>query len=896
MPLGRRQFLRDFINEFNQIVACHLLVAGIIEGQSIYPEEFSTFYFHLSPMPADKIRHPAYVIGITGKMKLPGYQLGPPYDPPNDPPEDVPEVRKAIRAFLEWLVEKKGGLELVEEQKDGPRSWSFNKNKRLPSNDEWRSLGLGSTPILALSSLAPGTDTIFAEEVLRFQKTERPNIHLRAVLPFPLDLYRESTSFVQGKNKDEDQQRLARFDQLIERIQAQPGFNEDTDIFEVELHPSIAGNPQADLTEIDPISNKALRHRRYRAAGEYISAFSDLLVAIVDLDRETVNPDDPFEAGAEAVVESHLRGNLRGLLAIPPAISSRENGPVLLMGLRAAEPFFAPLEWRHPYGLCLSFDDRIPTAEMIRGLSDKDKQLWHQIGTDLNRSVVRNLLSLHQDLLEIFKKDKDATPTADQRTHLQTLRPKESDAITERFGECSDLAGTAPNLTQLGAARRRLADVANSHDAVAKKLISRMVTFSAVGAGLLIAAWLPSGSSWWASWSYTIPTALAFVIWLSTYLLVYRPFAESRIEDRELDARSTAEAVRVQIAWRQAGMDLSAASSYLHRLRGELSWIRSAVSSMSFPYQPDSQWFAKLKPEEQLRLLRCVRQNWVGEQLNYFRDTLTNFRWRKDSLTTMASTLGWAVLGLFFISLFVQMTRALPEVFGVPTLASNSLLSEWIAAVLPGPLTLLLIGVSPFLVLVILHAVRDRLNPWTDLSAKKKSKKYTRGHIWRYFFPALFVQHGRKHRPPVKLPLWQRFFSPIPGILLVSVLIAVPVLLAAWLDTATAWHAAVGSVLPSLLLSTKSIYATWAAFIYFWVRRKFLSDNIRRYHAIEPVFAGAANRLDELLPEGATALTPEQLAEARGILERLGHEALAENADWLVMHRSQKIQHYDFGG
>lgn len=115
--------------------------------------------------------------------------------------------------------------------------------------------------------------------------------------------------------------------------------------------------------------------------------------------------------------------------------------------------------------------------------------------------------------------------------------------------------------------------------------------------------------------------------------------AQSReIQGRYLDYRALAEALRVQLFWRWAGLPDSAADHYLRHFRGDLDWIRAAartcflISGGHDGKTADSTASDKTPASyEIVEALREVRQRWVEGQLNYFSEKGTeNHKSHKD--------------------------------------------------------------------------------------------------------------------------------------------------------------------------------------------------------------------------------------------------------------------------
>lgn len=68
-----------------------------------------------------------------------------------------------------------------------------------------------------------------------------------------------------------------------------------------------------------------------------------------------------------------------------------------------------------------------------------------------------------------------------------------------------------------------------------------------------------------------------------------------------------------------------------------------------------------------------------------------------------------------------------------------------------------------------------------------------------------------------------------------------------------------------------------------FVDKMAFADQAKQYHRMHGVFARASKRL-------TTYLERNSYLEANDIIRELGREALAENADWVVLHRSRPVE------
>jgi hypothetical protein len=126
----------------------------------------------------------------------------------------------------------------------------------------------------------------------------------------------------------------------------------------------------------------------------------------------------------------------------------------------------------------------------------------------------------------------------------------------------------------------------------------------------------------------------------------------TRLEERRLDSRALAEALRVRRAWSLAGIGRSVADSYISQLRGEVSWIRLALLHTCPPPKVWVQEFDRLTEGEQRKRLDFVRREWVRGQVKQFErapEEAHHSAWILRFFGIMLALAGWLLLvGLLF--------------------------------------------------------------------------------------------------------------------------------------------------------------------------------------------------------------------------------------------------------
>jgi hypothetical protein len=129
------------------------------------------------------------------------------------------------------------------------------------------------------------------------------------------------------------------------------------------------------------------------------------------------------------------------------------------------------------------------------------------------------------------------------------------------------------------------------------------------------------------------------------------------IENRALDYRSLAEALRIQFYWGAAGLGESVADHYLEQVHSELAWVRWAVQACLPRTKDCCRFFDALAPEQQCALLNAVAKKWLEGQKGYFDEHARAnerrnkwFRWGGLGL----ASLGWLLALVLLLGTWLQ--------------------------------------------------------------------------------------------------------------------------------------------------------------------------------------------------------------------------------------------------
>ena len=92
-----------------------------------------------------------------------------------------------------------------------------------------------------------------------------------------------------------------------------------------------------------------------------------------------------------------------------------------------------------------------------------------------------------------------------------------------------------------------------------------------------------------------------------------------------------------------------------------------------------------------------------------------------------------------------------------------------------------------------------------------------------------------------------------------------------------------GTIWHGLFLVAAGMAPVGAALIHGYIEKRAFSEHLRRYGRMSMLFDCACRRLDDLLRVG-------DHAAARQLIRELGREALAENGDWVILHRERPLE------
>jgi hypothetical protein len=755
---------------------------------------------------------PAFVLGVTGHM---------------DVPESHHDLVKArIGRVLEWLR--------------APAECSFEDIGRS-DGVPLCGLGLRHTPIIVLTSLAPGADSLVAEVALdsaaaaTLPDGKTPAFRVRAPIPFPLDVYRESTTFKPaGATKEATARNLERLVDLLARIPKQDVFLVLTrDDWAADSGVAVPSDVDLRLRFQADVLDPYRRHRRYAAAGEYIAAYSDLLVAVWD-----GKTDDQSDSGTAAIVKRKLEGLTPGLLAVTNAFKWANTGPVLHM----------PLESRagQQRGVSAAPAESLTAGGLIFPPSvgaNASPELFpaRPVASTSSSSASKRAFDARVGCLEGFHRDFDA---------LRESRQREDDELKKLLGTAqdsgtvsSDVARLHQGLDPLARLRWRASLLAGKCDGERQRLMRRLC-WLIVGATVtlhLYAHWHPehTPTPHWLE----VSLLLSAIFSSTAAIMLYARYQHAATEQRRYDYRALCEGVRVQFHWNRAGVGRSAAAHYMQRQRGEMDWIRSALASLSIPYQDSAREFRRLTLFEQAEALSRVTSTWVQGQWEYYRKEGR----RAQSSHHLFHALGWgsALAGLAHLVLLLAWRLSAGASAATVTIASVC-------------------------ALLCYGWLRWRVDlPTVTVESE--------GGRWRHIMSTVFSQPSLGQVAALVLAVT----APMP-LALASLPGPVPGLADLWI------------IVLGIVLAAGAVLIAWG-------EKSLYAEHARQYESMEGLFGSAYRQLQgdlrdiEQSMNATPAVASARIAQVQTLLFSLGKEALDEHAEWLILHRARPLEPFVAG-
>ena len=777
------------------------------------------------PRPLRDFFKPAFIVGVTGNVDL--------------DPAHRDRVETEVKRIFAWLRASRDHDTNEDNTALGP------------------SLNLKDTPIILLSSLAPGADQWVAEAAMKMD----PPVLVLAPLPFLKDQYLEGSTFKRdGVMRDEASSTfLAKFpDENVFVVRLVDEIDLDDDALRAKHQAILAG-----------LMGKQERDRRYAAAGEYVAAYSDILIALTDkpigqAENAICNPGE--NPGARAIAELKRRGVTLGLLPIVPTLSWADNGPVIhiFTPRKPQEAAGRTVKWSGAEGKSLEvlypYDCRPP------GVSEQenDNPDWLQAGRALLNVVAEHLERLNAEKIQI-------DPAREDVAFVEMLPAAADGSAGAQRVHALPTAGKhlQATLDRLARLRRRTADYSAHYNAHLTRLKRALF-----GLAFASAFFFSLADNWEVKDAVLPLPQIFFLTALGLTLaawIVYFCFKKTAAAERYDDYRAIAEGLRVQFYWTACGSGESVASNYLQRQRGELGWIRNVISGATFPYEPNRVRFNRLSSKDQRAALQSIRETWIGGQHLYFTKTIEDLNLRREVFSTYSHVLLWTGFVLFtFFFFFAQGTKSLavPRLLALLAFATGSLI----------------------LVMLYRESIlgRERGKKKEGREQGKKRRKPVQlisgFRKWLFSLPKAFLPERMRSRRGGHLILNALLVGALSLVAAGTVYLVEGVV--PWLPSAYK----LGSIFKYLALAGGVLCGAW-------VEVNFFAELLRHYASMASLFQAAGLRFDDYSKWAEQPVKDRQegaekqvVANIQALIVAVGREALSENGEWLIRHRARPLE------
>jgi hypothetical protein len=495
------------------------------------------------------------------------------------------------------------------------------------------------TPLVLLSSLAEGADQIAARVALE------NDVFVRVPLPFPLDAYRQSTSFRSARGRNE-----------LAALLCEPG----VEAFEVPLpENSVAcGFDWRAVAGDRDDRNSSLRQACYANVGGYIVRHCHALIVLSDEDE-----DGPRLSSRTA---EFARFKLHG---IPPEHYPKsmdeplgfrgERGPIYLVytpraGVHSGEPRLGPAAGRMRVRLPAagnSHEELKRDQTLARGLSPWPRRVALYLlrrEHNVSKHAAAELLQFRQTCQAVDDFNRDI---------VDTRKPQDLRGQLAKLD--SDLPADLPEdhihrvwLKRIAATRAAAGHLSRELQPGLEN--TQLWVLGIIGTGVAVfhfyAHPLSETEDHEPVWLVLFLCALflAGVVVVSTWL--------RRLDARRLDYRALAEGLRVRRAWAVAGIGVSVADSYLGQMRSEITWARRALKDVCPPALVWSEHFDGLTAREQRDRIQAVQTGWVQDQIKQMKKS--HKREETRSIWLRRAGICLAVLGWLWIPVLAAIGRS----------------------------------------------------------------------------------------------------------------------------------------------------------------------------------------------------------------------------------------------
>jgi hypothetical protein len=312
-------------------------------------------------------------------------------------------------------------------------------------------------------------------------------------------------------------------------------------------------------------------------------------------------------------------------------------------------------------------------------------------------------------------------------------------------------------------------------------------------------------------------------------------------QDRYQDYRALAEGLRVQLFWYLAGLPDSVADYYLGKQRSELDWLRNAIRVWDLLSGEKGSFAFPDTPEEQEARLRLVRDRWVKDQAAYFEGKTAHRhlrhkpkkRSRKRNEHESLELCESLVRGFMAVGISLAVLMAAFSLAGFFPAEEEAQPSQEAAVSTPGNAPEEAAGLPG-------HAFPGGAR---EGAARAEGSPASHGSGLAFTSGPPSARHellGPDHR---KLRDWWIVFMGMAPVL--------------------------------------------AALFHNYSEKRAFAEHVKQYQRMKGLYQYALERIDGAIHK---AMEANDYREVGCLIRELGKEALAENGEWILLHRARPVQ------
>ena len=469
---------------------------------------------------------------------------------------------------------------------------------------KWRETSKGAAPIVLLTGLADGADQIASEAALELD--ERLNVKVVAVLPMERDIFRLTV------------ENQARFDRLLARAHYS---------FALPLDPQNVGR-EAELRRVVPETEET-RQRQYVQLADFLALHSHVLFAFWD------GIDNQDRGGTACVVRLKLQGTDESEERADFLTYSSVGPVVQLLTPRdneadRAEPIDPNLKIDEVPVFFWSRENLWMTDEKSRAFPNR------QIMTEARRlttpaaqqraikSVLEKMGQLNADAAEHYAELEPKFAQAETYLWENKANPEAnldvgSRVLVDHYLVADQLALLFQERGQnIGRRRSRDGKKGEKDKVNGYPFWVALLCFLGGILGLL-------GEFEQESWHDPLEWGTLGAYWFAAAVIfvIYSCASKKKLHYRHFRSRAVAEALRVQIFWRIAGISDCVSCYYRSHQIDDSEWLRATVNglAMLLPAPEPSGFDAKTAER-----LTFVRDVWAYGQLAYYEKRIAERR------------------------------------------------------------------------------------------------------------------------------------------------------------------------------------------------------------------------------------------------------------------------------